>query len=61
VWEITLSPLTDETLAALDEAVRSNRRIRFGFPKRPLLLESIEVERIGPRRVRIAGVVVEDW
>jgi hypothetical protein len=62
VFECTLSPVTDETLAALEDAVRSNRRIRFGFSKQPLLLESIEVVPMGPGRVRIAGRVVDaDW
>jgi hypothetical protein len=62
VFECTLSPVTDETLAELEAAARSNRRIRFGFPKQPLLLESIEVVPIGRGRVRIAGRVVDaDW
>ena len=62
VFECTLSPVTDETLAALKDAVRSNRRIRFGFSKQPLVLERIEVVPIGPGLVRIAGRVVDaDW
>jgi hypothetical protein len=62
VFECTLSPVTDETLAALKDAVLSNRRIRFGFPKQPLLLESIEVVPMGPGLVRVAGRVVDaDW
>ena len=62
VFECTLSPVTDETLAELEDAVRSNRRIRFGFSKQPLVLERIEVVPVGPGRVRIAGRVVDaDW
>ena len=62
VFECTLSPVTDETLAALQDAVRSNRRIRFGFSKQPLVLESIKVVPVGPEMVRITGRVVDaDW
>jgi hypothetical protein len=60
VFRCTLSPVTDETLEALTEAVRSKRMIRFAFPKRPLVLEGIEVVRIGPGRVRIVGRILED-
>ena len=62
VFECTLSPVTDETLAALKDAVLSNRRIRFGFSKQPLLLERIEVVPMGPGLVRVSGRVVDaDW
>ena len=60
VFRCTLSPVTDETLDALTEAVRAKRMIRFAFPKRPLILEGIEVVRLSPGRVRIAGRVLED-
>ena len=60
VFQCTLSPVTDDVMEALDDAVRSNRMIRFVFPKQPLVIESIEVVRLEPGRVRIAGRVVED-
>jgi hypothetical protein len=60
IFRCTLSPVTAEVLHALDEAVRSNRMIRFVFPKQPLVIESIEVVRLEPGRVQIAGRVVED-
>jgi len=56
-FRCTLNRVTDETLDALEEAVRSRRKIRFAFPKHPLVLGSTEVTRIGPGRVRIAGRV----
>jgi hypothetical protein len=59
VFRCTLSPVSDEVLEALDDAVRSNRMIRFVFPKQPLVLESIEVVRLEPGRVRISGRVFE--
>jgi len=55
-----LSPVTDETLEALTEAIRAKRTIRFAFPKRPLVLEAIEVVRLEPGRIRIAGRVLDD-
>jgi len=60
VFRCTVSPVDDEVMDALDEAVRSNRMIRFVFPKQPLVIESIEVVRLEPGHVRIAGRVVED-
>jgi hypothetical protein len=60
VFRCTLSPVTDETLKELTEAVRSKRVIRFAFPKRPLVLEGIEVVRVAPGRIRIAGRVLDD-
>jgi len=60
VFRCTLSPVTDETLRELTEAIRSKRMIRFAFPKRPLVLEGIEVVRLAPGRIRIAGRVLED-
>ena len=60
VFRCTLSPVTDDVMEALDDAVRSNRMIRFVFPNQPLVIESIEVVRLEPGRVGIAGRVVED-
>jgi hypothetical protein len=60
VFRCTLSPVTDETLKELTEAIRSKRVIRFAFPKRPLVLEGIEVVRVAPGRIRIAGRVLDD-
>ena len=59
VFSCTLSPVTDETLKALDAAAVSDRRVRLNFPKQPLVLESIVLVRIGRGRVRIAGRVVD--
>jgi hypothetical protein len=59
VFCCTIGPVTEEVLAALDAAARSEDAIRLVFPKRPLLLERIEVTRVRPHRVRIAGRVVD--
>lgn len=60
VFRCTLSPVSDETLEELTEAIRSKRAIRFAFPKRPLILEGIEVVRLAPGRIRITGRVLDD-
>ena len=60
MFRCTLSPVTDDVMEALDDAVRSKRMIRFVFPKQPLVIESIEVVRLEPGRIGIAGRVVED-
>ena len=59
VFSCTLSPVTDEVVEALDDAAFSCRRVRLAFPKHPLVLESIAVVRVGRRRIRIAGRVVD--
>jgi hypothetical protein len=58
-FRCTLSRVGEETLDALDDTVRSGGRIRFAFPKHPLVLGGVEVARVGPGRVRIAGRVME--
>ena len=60
VFPCPLSPVTDDTAEALTEAIRAKRMVRFAFPKRPLVLEAIEVVRLSPGRIRIAGRVLED-
>ena len=60
VFRCTLSPVTDDMLEELTEAIRAKRMIRFAFPKRPLVLEGIEVVRLSAGRIRIAGRVLED-
>lgn len=59
VFGCTLSPVTEETLKALDAAAASDQRVRLNFPKQPVVLESIVLVRIGRGRVRIAGRVVD--
>jgi len=59
VFRCTIGPVTDELLRALDDAARSADPVRLVFPKQPLLLERIQVKRIEPGRVRIAGRVVD--
>jgi hypothetical protein len=60
VFRCTLSPVTDETIEALTEAIRIKRMIRFAFPKRPLALEGIEVVRLAPGCIRITGRILDD-
>ena len=60
VFRCTLSPVTDETLKGLTEAIRLKQVIRFAFPNHTLILEGLEVERVAPGRIRIAGRVLDD-
>ncbi len=59
VFRCTLEPVTDDVLAALGAAVRSEDAIRLVFPKQPLLLDRIQIRRVEPGRIRIAGHVVD--
>lgn len=58
-FRCTVGPLTEELLKTLDDVARSNGTLRLVFPKRPLVLERIEVSRIEPSSARISGRVVE--
>jgi hypothetical protein len=57
VFRCTLSPVTMELLEQLERAARSNGMIRLTFPKRPLLLERIDVRRVEPASVQLSGQV----
>jgi hypothetical protein len=58
-FRCTVGPLTDELLDALDDVARSQGTLRLVFPKRPLVLERIEVRRVEPSSAQISGRVVE--
>ncbi len=58
VFGCTLSAVPDSILESLDEAAQSNESIRLIFPKQPLVLERVEIKRLEPGCVRIAGRIV---
>lgn len=58
VFRCTLGPVTDDVFATLEKAARGHGTLRLAFPKQPLLLERIEVTRIEPTSVEIAGRIV---
>jgi hypothetical protein len=57
VFRCTLRPVTTEVLEELELAAQSNGMVRLVFPKEPLLLERIDVQRIEPGCIRLAGRV----
>jgi hypothetical protein len=57
VFRCTLRPVTREVLEELELAAQSNGMVRLVFPKEPLLLERIDVQRVEPGCVRLAGRV----
>jgi len=58
-FRCTVAPVTEELLKSLDDIARSNGTLRLVFPKRPLVLERIEVQRIEPSSALISGRVVD--
>ena len=58
VFRCTISSISEDILRGLETTARLNGTIRLVFPERPLLLERVEVKRIKPGSVRIAGHVV---
>jgi hypothetical protein len=46
-------------LKGLETTARLDGTIRLVFPERPVLLERVEVKRIKPGSIRIAGHVVD--
>jgi hypothetical protein len=59
VFQCTISSVAEDVLNRLEAAARLRATLRLVFPERPLLLERIQVERIEPGSVRIAGHVVD--
>ena len=55
VFRCTMTPVSDDVLGTLHATVRAKGILRLAFPDRPLLIELVDVERIEPRSVRIAG------
>jgi hypothetical protein len=58
IFGCTISAVPDEMLESLRAAVDANETIRLIFPKAPLILERVEVERVEPGCVRIVGRIV---
>jgi hypothetical protein len=58
IFRCTIGPVTDEMLANLEGAARSRAPVRLVFPKRPLVLERIDVKRVESGSVLIVGRVV---
>lgn len=59
LFSCSLGPLPDETIAALDKAVRAHTPVCLLFDKHPVLLEMVTLERKEARRVRIVGSVAD--
>ena len=59
MFRCTVDPVADDLLGTLEDAARSYGTIRLVFPKQPLLLEHIQVERVEADSVLIAGRVVD--
>ena len=58
VFRCTLSPVSSDVVDKLEAASRPHGTVRLLFPERPLLLESVAVERVTSRAIRIVGRVV---
>jgi hypothetical protein len=58
VFRCTISPVSGDMLGRLDGAARSNGTVRLLFTGETLLLERVNIERIEPMSVRIAGRIV---
>jgi hypothetical protein len=58
LFSCSIAPVTDETAAALAQAVQSHTLIRLSFSEHPLLLDLVTLERKAPQSVRIVGHIV---
>ena len=58
IFRCTISPVTEQVMESLAAAAESNGTIRLIFPKEPLVLERVEVERVEPGSVQIRGQIV---
>jgi hypothetical protein len=55
-----IGPISDATLAALDDVVQSHGTIRLYCCREPMLFDPVGVERKGPRKAQINGRIVRD-
>lgn len=59
IFSCSVSPLADETVAALDRAIHRHDPVRLLFPgHQAVLLDLVTLERKGAHLVRISGRVV---
>ena len=56
-FAFTIGPISDPTVAALEDAIRNHWRLCLLLP-RPLLLDFVALEHKEPYRVRIVGRIV---
>jgi hypothetical protein len=54
-FTVTIGPISDATVAALDEVVRKQGRICLYCCREPLLFDLVTVERKEPLKARIVG------
>jgi hypothetical protein len=59
LFSCSVGPLSDETLAALDDAARTNAPVCLLFDGQPILLQTVSLERKEAHRVRIVGPVAK--
>ena len=59
-FAVTIGPVADTTVAALDAVARNHGRICLYCRNEPLLVELVAVERNGPLKTRIEGRIVGD-
>jgi hypothetical protein len=59
LFSCSVGPLSDETLAALDDASRKHAPVCLVFDGQPILLEMVTLERKEAHRVRIVGPVAK--
>ena len=57
-FAVTIWPLSDATVAALDELVQKHGTIRLLCCRVPVLFDLVAVERKEPRKARIEGRIV---
>ena len=57
-FTVTIWPLSDATVAALDGVVQKHGTIRLYCCRQPLLFSLVAVERKEPRKARIEGRIV---
>jgi hypothetical protein len=59
-FAVTIGPISDATVTALEGAARNHERICLLLPD-PLLLDLMALEHKGPQRVQIVGRIVDPF
>jgi len=59
LFSCSIGSISDETVAALDQAAQRHARVNLLFPDQPILLDLVSLERNAPHVVRIIGHTVK--
>jgi hypothetical protein len=58
LFSCSIGPVTEETIATLDQAAQTHTLVSLSFSDQPVLLDLVTLERKEPLSIRIVGQLV---